>query len=194
MNGEVELEFCFYKTKEEEKFRADSFIFTLFDLDNRAGGLQERLTINTGEAERVGVSEVNEVRMWSRATIHHQPLKLEHTNTSKIRVESDNPQDPRENKTEQQDARSIEFRFKNTQCWTIKFEHFCPCEDADDDEDFCAQPGAPDCNSWCPKWKRGRCQWYSGANLVFGGKSEAQLPDDCPPPTTSLPPQCRREL
>lgn len=210
MNGEVELEFCFYKTGTEEKARPDSFIFTLYDLDLRDGGVQERLTIDTGTADRFYVNEVNEVRMWCEGQDPSSSVEAQKHQYSEgqgepfgvdiqtydavqcppgvktifqsttVGVESDNPQDPSVGLNEQQMARSIEFRFKNAQCWTIKYEHFCPCEDDDDEEDFCAQPGGPECTSWCPRWKRGRCKWYSGANLVFAGKAEAQLNPVCP--------------
>jgi len=212
MNGEVELEFCFYYTGTEEKARPDSFIFTMYDLDFRDGGVQERLTIDTSLAERFYVSEVTEVRMWCEGDDpasaveagayqyiegEGEPYGVDiqtygaiqcpvgtktifHSTT--VGTEGDNPQDPTTGLTEQQMARSIEFRFKNTQCWTIKLEHFCPCVDDDEEEDFCAQPGAPDCNRWCPKWKRGRCKWYSGANFVFAGKAEAQLTPVCGAP------------
>jgi len=212
MNGEVELEFCFYYKGTEEKARPESFIFTLYDLDLREGGVQERLTIDTSLAERFYVSDVTEVRMWCEG---EDPASAVEAGTFKyiegegvpygvdiqtydaiqcpvgtktifhsttVGIESDNPQDPTMGLTEQQMARSIEFRFKNTQCWTIKFEHFCPCIDDDEEEDFCAQLGAPDCSTWCPRWKRGRCKWYSGANLVFAGKAETQLTPVCGAP------------
>jgi len=165
---------------------------------------KKKITIDTSQASRFYVEGETEVKMWceggdpssavSTGTFQYSddgqeiqgyaPLEcpgntIFHATTPG--TQADNPNDPTD-LSQQQLARAVEFRFDKTDCWTLKFEHYCPCVDDDEEEDFCAQPGAPDCNRWCPKWKRGRCKWYSGANFVFAGKAEAQLTPVCGAP------------
>jgi len=56
----------------------------------------------------------------------------------------DNPTDPK-SMTDIAIARSIEFRFENTSCWTFKYEHYCPCSnsngDSDSIESYCDEEG-----------------------------------------------------
>jgi len=112
----------------------------------------------------------------------------------------DNPTNP-ERLTKQQKARSIEFRFENTSCWTFKYEHYCPCGN------YCDEPGGGPSNlctgkKWCPKSTSDRnnydpnfpnaCKKYTGGNFLFAGTSDETLTEEgecvTPPPSQAPEP------
>lgn len=180
MNGEATFDFCFYYTGTEEKATVDSFDWSVYDTDYRGGGLNEKFTIDTSQAEFYRVQEDMEVKMWCenkgpetamkdgtftyndwegtpRTVDRYKPVTCDpgvntiFHSTTLGKVE-DNPTDPTQ-LTKQQLSRSIEFRFENTSCWTFKYEHYCPCGE----NNYCNEEGGGDpdlCfgkNKWCPQ-------------------------------------------
>ena len=177
MNGEATFDFCFYYTGTEETATVDSFDWSVYDLDFRGGGLNEKFTIDTSQAQFYRVQGDTEVKMWcenegpasaiqsgtftyqnekgkTRTVDRYKPVTCDpgvntiFHSTTKGTLE-DNPTDP-EKLTTQQMSRSIEFRFANTSCWTFKYEHYCPCDN------YCKEDGGGPSEScskeeWCPQ-------------------------------------------
>ena len=177
MNGEATFDFCFYYTGTEETATVDSFDWSVYDLDSRGGGLNEKFTIDTSQAQFYHVQGDTEVKMWcenegpasaiqsgtftyqnekgkTMTVDRYKPVTCDpgvntiFHSTSKGKLE-DNPTDP-EKLTTQQLSRSIEFRFANTSCWTFKYEHYCPCDN------YCKEDGGGPSTScskeeWCPQ-------------------------------------------
>jgi hypothetical protein len=239
MNGEGTFDFCFYYTGTEDKATVDSFDWSVYDLDTRwGGGLHERFTIDTSQAAFYMVQDKSEVKMWCEnegPDTAASGSKFKYTNEVGEEITNiqgykpiqcdpgvqtifhsttqgslgDNPTDP-ESMTTQQLARSIEFRFENTSCWTFKYEHYCPCgnycdEDGGGDSAMCTN------KKWCPASEKDNdtkhnppnwhdfdsnhphaCKRYTSGNFLFAGTADEKITEkgECitKPPTPAPAP------
>merc|ERR1711865_110121 len=90
-------------------------------------------------------------------------------------VGADNPKD-KDNMTEQQRRRSVQFFFKNKSCFTFTYSHYCPSDEAGSSK---------------------KCVWYGGGNMLFAGSAKqlieegeciTQSPTDAPTVESSVSP------
>merc|ERR1712039_1057842 len=180
-----------------EKVSVESFVWSVYDVDFRSAGQQERLIMDT-TGVRYYIRDPSEVQIYCEGddplapnitgTFQYSagegPVGKNITNYGHKKCPDgqrtvfhstthgsggDNPQDPHPlNMTLQQKARAIDFVFENTACWTFTYEHYCPCG-----KDYCLTEGGggDQCNQWCRPENQNRCKSYSGGNFVFSGGS-----------------------
>jgi len=109
----------------------------------------------------------------------------------------DNPTDPK-SMTDIAIARSIEFRFENTSCWTFKYEHYCPCGDVDgkgdNSDSYCNEKGGfSDNGDVCTGGKNGicpttgqyydkkyphACKKYTGGQFLFASTADPKITEE----------------
>jgi len=126
----------------------------------------------------------------------------------------DNPTDPK-TLTKQQLARSIEFTFEDTSCFTFKYEHYCPCGNYCDEinggpAEFCKGKGDGDATRrdgrrWCPLSTNDQpdydpnfpnaCKRYTSGNFLFAGSADAKMIDngECLTPSPTPAPEPTQE-
>jgi len=157
-SGQGNFRFCFHDHETQEKTTVDSFVWSVYDVDERnaaANGIKEKMIMD--------LSKVHDYMLWPNADETEIKLFCEDTKTappcadgertvfhsSTHGVGGDNPNDP-DNMTSQQKKRSIVFSFKDTDCWDFTYEHYCRLEEETGKE----------------------CRWYGGGNFLFAGNAQ----------------------
>jgi len=153
-SGQATFEFCFVQDNTYTTVMAESFQWSVFDLDNRGGnpGIKEKMTIDTSQASGYSLypnKDDTEVDLACENDGSWPPcdegVRTIFSATTKGNGQ-DNPADP-DDLTEQQMKRSVVFTFTNTSCWTMEFSANCPSEPEES------------------------CGWYGGSNLLFAGSA-----------------------
>ena len=161
-SGEGTFEFCFHDQETNEKVVVDSFQWSVYDLDERShapDGIKEKLIMD--------ISQVQDYQLWPNTQKSEVKLSCEseglesqlpcnkddrvvfHSSTKG--TGADNPSD-KDQMTNQQLERSIQFTFVNKACFTFTYNHYCP----------------PDLNG---PMSQG-CSWYGGGNFLFAGEAK----------------------
>jgi hypothetical protein len=177
-SGEGNFKFCFYEKGTEELTKVDTFRWTVFDADERGGGIKEKMLMDVSQAASFSLwpdTTRSEIKMLCEngtslpcnagvRTIFH---------SSTVGSGGDNPTDP-DVMTDQQKSRSITFTFTDTDCWEFTYDHYCPSEQVDFDG-----PNTV-------------CRGYTGGNFLFSGDSSEIISEgECvvpPPPAPTEPP------
>jgi len=194
-SGEGNFEMCFRDKETDELVTVDSFMWSVYDIDERNAannGIKEKFIFDTKQAQEYVLwpnTEESEVKMFcenfqlwphtSASQVNQLPCNegeriIFHSSTNG--VGADNPTD-KDEMTDLQKSRSIQFAFVNTSCWRFTYNHYCPPDEAGASKD---------------------CLWYGGGNFLFAGsakqlieegecitESPTQSPTDVP--TTASP-------
>jgi len=172
-SGEGNFKFCFHDMETDEVVTVDRFSFTVFDADMRKGGIEERMFMDTAQAQSF--------QLWPNAEKSEIKVKCEDGSpvpcgagvrtifaSSTIGNGGDNPTDP-DNMTDLQKSRSIAFQFIDTDCFEFTYDHFCVSEQIDEGGDGTF------------------CEGYTGGNFLFGGSAEKIITDgECVLPTPPI--------
>lgn len=175
-SGEGNFQFCFHDKKTNDIVKVDTFRWSVFDLDQRGGGIEERMFMDLAQSQSMQVwpnAEESEIDMMcedgSALPCKAGIRTLFHSTTAG--VGSDNPTDPNNMDTLQK-KRSITFTFTDTDCWEFTYDHYCPGEQDDGDGSI--------------------CKGYTGGNFLFSGDSTAiHTEGECilpPPPAPTTAP------
>jgi len=170
LSGEGNFEFCFRDPETDEKVTVDSFMWSVFDLDERNAkpdGIKEKFIMDTSQAQDYVLwpnTEESEVKLfcesftlWPEKSKDADPYQLPcpagdrtvfHSSTKG--KGTDNPKD-KDDMTDQQKKRSIQFTFVNTACWRFTYNHYCPSDEVGYDHE---------------------CLWYGGGNFLFAGSAK----------------------
>jgi len=143
-SGKGTFDFCFVQNNTNTTVMAESFQWSVFDLDIRGNsGIIEKMTIDTSQASGFSLFpyvEESEVDIscendgsWPPCDEGVRTIFKATTNGGG----NDNPTDP-DDLTEQQMRRSVVFTFTNTSCWTMEFNAYCPSEP----EESCDRSGS----------------------------------------------------
>jgi len=153
-NGEGSFEFCLYDHENpDEKVTAESFRFAMYDLDERWGGMKEKITMDTTQIEDYTLSKDTEIDVscddGSAYSSSTDSLPCDagvdtifHSTTQGNG--DDNPTDVN-GLTELQKKRSMVFSFKDKSCFTMTLSHYCPVN---------------------------KCRKYGGGNILFSGEAD----------------------
>merc|ERR1712238_397365 len=135
-SGEGTFEFCFHDQETNEKVIVDSFQWSVYDLDDAPSsgdGIKEKLILD--------ISQVQDYQLWPNTQKSEVKLSCEsgglesqlpcgkddrvvfHSSTKG--TGADNPSD-KDQMTNQQLERSIQFTFVNKSCFTFTYNH-CKC-------------------------------------------------------------------
>eukprot|EP00535_Pseudo-nitzschia_heimii_P001124 CAMPEP_0197173282 /NCGR_PEP_ID=MMETSP1423-20130617/280_1 /TAXON_ID=476441 /ORGANISM="Pseudo-nitzschia heimii, Strain UNC1101" /LENGTH=864 /DNA_ID=CAMNT_0042622077 /DNA_START=38 /DNA_END=2632 /DNA_ORIENTATION=- len=157
-SGRGSFRFCFEDHETGEITSADSFIWTVYDVDERndaIDGIKEKVIMDMSQAQEYMLypdAENSEIEVSCEDPDEAPPCSpgtrtVFHSSTKG--VGADNPDDPN-NMTEQQKKRSIVYVFKNTDCWDFTYDHYCQLEQD----------------------TGGQCAWYGGGNFLFAGSAQ----------------------
>jgi hypothetical protein len=177
-SGEGNFKFCFYDKGTEELTKVDTFRWTVFDTDERGGGIKEKMLMD--------VSQAASFQLWPDRTRSEIKMMCEYGSSlpcnsgvrtifhsSTVGTGEDNPTDPNM-MTDQQKSRSVTFTFTDTDCWEFTYDHYCPSEQLDYDG------------------QNSVCKGYTGGNFLFSGDSNEIISEgECvvqPPPASTEPP------
>ena len=156
-SGEGNFKFCFYDKGTEELTKVDTFRWTVFDTDERGGGIKEKMLMDVSQAVSFQLwpdttrSEINTIcEDGSSLPCNSGVRTIFHSST--VGSGKDNPTDPNM-MTDQQKSRSVTFTFTDTDCWEFTYDHYCPSEQLD----YVGQDTV--------------CKSYSGGNFLFSGDS-----------------------
>lgn len=192
-SGEGNFRFCVVKEGTNDPITLEQFSWTIFDLDERGKdkgsngvGLKEKFIMDVSQAEVYQLVDDTEVVVSCEdgTDLPCAPGVRTVFHSSTNGKGKDNPEDPN-NLTQLQMARSVSFTFKDTSCWDITYDHYCPVD----------QPGYTATDDT-------ECRKYNGGNFLFSGSAEQIIeegecltvsptlsPSDSPTasPTTSEP-------
>jgi hypothetical protein len=194
-SGTGTFDFCFHDKDTNELVTVDSFLWSVYDIDERSAdkkGIKEKLIMDTSQIEEYALwpnEDESEIKLFcenftlwpytSASQVNQLPCNdgermVFHSSTQG--VGADNPKD-KDNMTEQQRRRSVQFFFKNKSCFTFTYSHYCPPDEAGNSK---------------------KCVWYGGGNMLFAGsakqlieegecitQSPTQSPTDAPSETRS---------
>jgi hypothetical protein len=134
-SGEGNFEMCFRDKKTDELVTVDSFMWSVYDIDERNAnpdGIKEKLIMDTKQAQEYVLwpnTEESEIKLFcenfnlwpyrSASQVNQLPCNenervVFHSSTQGIG--SDNPKD-KDDLTDLQKSRSIQFTFVDTSCW-----------------------------------------------------------------------------
>jgi hypothetical protein len=169
-SGEGSFRFCLRDHETGELATAKSFVFSVFDLDNRRAaknGIKEKLAINIGQVEDYVLypdEDTSEIKISCENSGLAPPCATGERTVFRTNTKgtgSDNPSDPN-SLDETQKSRVIVFSFMDTSCWDFTYSHFCEIEE-----------------------EGGKCSWYGGGNFMFaGGAQEVIDGGECIVPPT----------
>jgi hypothetical protein len=151
-SGEGNFDFCFYDSLNGDITVVDSFRWVFFDLDER-GAKNEKEGIGIKEKILILDSSIEDYSLWPTKQASQVKLFCEGEDedtkngfnpdarqppdclpNERIEFRSsvngfgdDNPTDP-EDLTAEQKKRSVAFTFKDTSCFRVVFNHYCPVE------------------------------------------------------------------
>jgi len=201
-SGQGNFRFCFHDHATQKKTKVDSFLWSVYDVDERndlPNGIKEKMIMD--------VSKVQDYMLWPNAEGSEIKLSCEDSglpppcadgertvfHSSTKGTGEDNPSDPND-MTAGQKERSIVFSFKDTDCWDFTYEHYCKLEEETGE----------------------KCSWYGGGNFLFAGNAQeiveggeclTPAPTEEPKPTfaptvaptprtdrTFLPPDCPSDV
>jgi len=169
LSGEGNFEFCFHDKETDELVTVDSFQWSIYDLDERNAepkGIKEKFIMDTKQAQDYVLwpnTEESEVKLFcenfhlwpytSASQVNQLPCNegeriIFHSSTQG--VGSDNPKD-KDDMTDLQKSRSVQFTFVNTSCWRFTYNHYCPPDEVGDSKE---------------------CVWYGGGNFLFAGSAK----------------------
>lgn len=183
-SGEGNFEMCFHDKETDELVTVDSFMWSVYDIDERnaaKNGIKEKLIMDTTQVAEYVLwpnTEESEIKLFCES-FHLWPYKSStqvnqlpcnenervvfHSGTQG--VGADNPKD-KDDLTDQQKSRSVQFTFVNTSCFRFTYNHYCPPDEAGDPAN---------------------CSWYGGGNFLFAGTAKQLVEEgEC---TTSSPTQ-----
>jgi len=170
-SGEGNFRFCLRDHETGDLATAKSFIFSIFDLDNRRNtkdGIMEKMAINIGQVEDYIIypdEDTSEINRSCENSGLAPPCAQGERNIFRATTRGkapDNPEDPN-SIDETQKSRVIVFSFKDTSCWDFTYSHFCEIEEE----------------------QGGKCKWYGGGNFMFAGKAQEVIDDgECIIPPT----------
>jgi len=197
-SGTGTFNFCFHDKTSNELVTVDSFLWSVYDIDERSAGkkgIKEKLIMDTSQIEEYALwpnEDESEIKLFcenftlwpytSASQVNQLPCNdgertVFHSSTQG--VGADNPKD-KDNMTEQQRRRSVQFFFKNKSCFTFTYSHYCPSDEAGSSK---------------------KCVWYGGGNMLFAGsakqlieegecitQSPTQSPTDAPTVESSVSP------
>ena len=153
--GEGNFRFCFHDHETGEITTADSFAWSVYDVDERNAaedGIKEVLLMDMSQAEEYTLYpnvEDSEIVVSCEDSDSPPPCPPGvrtsfHSSTRGGLL--DNPSNPDE-MTELQKKRSIVYVFKDTDCWDFTYKHYCRYEEETGEA----------------------CMWYGGGNFLFAG-------------------------
>ena len=171
-SGKGDFRFCLRDHETGELATADSFVWSVFDIDDRnrnSDGIKEKMAIDLARVDDY-VLYPSESNSEIKSTCENSGLPPPCAggerivfNASTKGIGKDNPSDPN-NLTEQQMKRAVVFSFSDTSCWDFTYHHYCRIE---------AEEG-------------GICRWYGGGNFLFSGVAAEVVEDgECIPATPS---------
>jgi hypothetical protein len=157
-SGRGSFRFCFEDHETGDITTADSFVWTVYDVDERndsIDGIKEKVLMDMSQAQEYMLypdAENSEIQISCEDPEVAPPCPsgvrtVFHSSTKG--GGSDNPDDPND-MTEQQKKRSIVFVFENTDCWDFTYDHYCQLEQD----------------------TGGECVWYGGGNFLFAGSAQ----------------------
>jgi len=157
-SGQGHFRFCFHDHETGDLTTADSFAFSVYDVDERNAsprGIKEKIIFDMSQATEYMLypnADNTEIQVSCENPSETPPCPagtrtVFHSSTRG--TGSDNPDDPN-NMTEQQKKRSIVFVFEDTECWDFTYEHYCRIEEEEG----------------------GTCEWYGGGNFLFAGTAQ----------------------
>ena len=157
LNGEGTFDFCLVDhSNPSEKVTVDSFHFTFFDLDKRAGrnGLKEKILIDHSQFTSYSLDPSTQIKVECENGGGTPPECGSNGRMvfqgPQVGTGDDNPTDPN-TLTNLQKQRSVSFTFRQTSCFQVTFDHYCPLVS-------------------------NRCKW-TGGNFMFAGTAK-QMVDD----------------
>lgn len=162
-SGKGNFRFCLRDSETGDLATAKSFLWSIFDVDNRndaANGIKEKMEIDIAQVEDYVLfpdQETSEIASSCKNSGLAPPCDLgERTvfSATKKGVGSDNPGDPN-NLNNLQKTRTIVFSFTDTSCWDVEYSHFCKIEEEEGK----------------------RCRNYNGGNFLFAGKAQQVIDD-----------------
>eukprot|EP00536_Pseudo-nitzschia_multiseries_P013769 jgi/Psemu1/327301/estExt_fgenesh1_pg.C_6120002 len=134
--SEGNFEVCFVEPDTYTKVTANSFQWSIFDLDNHVGvyGIRERVIINISQAESFSLwPNADETELFQYCE-NDSSMSLPCDEGVRTVFEAtsegygkDNPTNPN-SLTDQQKMRSVLFTFANTACFNFTFSVYCPFE------------------------------------------------------------------
>lgn len=162
-SGEGNFRFCVVNEGTNDPITLEQFSWTIFDLDERGKdkgnngvGLKEKFIMDVSQAEVYQLIEDTEVVVscedGTDSPCAPGVRTVFHSSTNG--KGEDNPEDPND-LTHVQMARSVSFTFKDTSCWDITYDHYCPVD----------QPGYTATDDT-------ECRKYNGGNFLFSGSAE----------------------
>jgi len=171
-SGEGNFRFCFHDEETGEETKVGNFHFSIYDVDERnaaQNGIKEKLIIDTSQATKYFLDENTELKTKCENEDEVEPCTgrtIFHSSTKG--TGKDNPKDPTQ-MTAKQIARSVVFEFKDTACFELTYNHYCPKSAVTNGEE----------------WK---CKWYGGGNFMFAGNAPQVVETgECVPLPTASP-------
>merc|ERR1711935_383695 len=173
-SGEGNFRFCFVDSATKEPTTVESFAFSVYDLDQRNDGLEEKFIMDISQVQDYYLYpnvEESEIKLSCNSTGLAPPCAdgdktVFHSSTKG--GAKDNPTTPN-TLDERQKKRSIVFTFKDTECFDFTYDHYCGLEATTGEE----------------------CGKYTGGNFLFAGNSQQVIDDGhcySPPPTMAPKP------
>jgi len=176
-SGEGNFRFCFHDHETGAITTAESFLWSVYDLDERSNGgsdgIKEKMIMDLSQASDYylypSVDET-EIEMSCENSGASPPCEqgvrtVFHSSTGGDK--HDNPDSPTE-LTEEQKRRSVVFSFENVSCWDFTYKHYCQIEE---DEG-------------------GECKWYGGGNFLYSGSAKEVVEGgECLTPSPTVPPK-----
>jgi len=165
-SGEGNFRFCFVEENTNNPVTLEQFSWTIFDLDERGHdngrngiGIKEKFLMDVSQAELFQVIDNTEVKLSCEdgSDLPCAPGIRTVFHSSTNGTGKDNPKNPND-LTNKQKARSVAFVFKETSCWDITYDHYCPVDQSEytGNESKC----------------RGT---YTGGNFLFSGSAEQMI-------------------
>ena len=151
-SGKGTFEFCIIDSNTNAPVKLPSFQFTVYDADERKEYAKEKLYIHPSFYEEYSLVEGTELEVYEEDgfTVFHS------TQDGKG---SDNPKDIND-LTPLQNKRSIGFLFKDTDCFTITYHHYCPNDQLEEGDPMFDHNDDAECKD------------FAGGNFLFGGNSK----------------------
>eukprot|EP00537_Pseudo-nitzschia_pungens_P011585 CAMPEP_0172382072 /NCGR_PEP_ID=MMETSP1061-20121228/56_1 /TAXON_ID=37318 /ORGANISM="Pseudo-nitzschia pungens, Strain cf. pungens" /LENGTH=484 /DNA_ID=CAMNT_0013109879 /DNA_START=46 /DNA_END=1500 /DNA_ORIENTATION=- len=159
-SGSGVFEFCLVEPETNNPVTADSFQWTIFDMDRRknsAGkrGIHERMFMDLSQVSNFFMYPNEYESQIKQSCEDGQPIPCDAGvrtifEATQDGTKHDNPSDPNI-LTELQMKRSITFTFMATSCWTLVYDAYCPFE---------------------LETPKQHCSWYGGSNFFFAGQQD----------------------
>jgi hypothetical protein len=179
-SGKGSFRFCFHDHETGDIATADSFLWSVYDLDERGdSGIVEKMIMDASQASDYFLypnMEESEIDVSCEYSGSPPPCEqgerlVFHSSTGG--TGDDNPEDPND-LDEQQKKRSVVFAFQDVSCWDFTYNHYCAIEAESEGET--------------------KCNNYTGGNFLFAGNAKGVVEGgECLTPSPTVAPNPTEE-